>query len=907
MRKCFLLMGLLLSIIVVNAQSNSGLNRDFILFDQAQYVTDSAIMPNGCNLSRLQGTQNALGTYANWSIDHGQTSILADDFATDTAIIVTGLEVYAYQTDSDTTESSFTGFYCQIYDGNPMEGGQPIWGDMNDNILSETGFTRCYRGNDFTNTSRPLMYIRATDLFLVLQPGQYWLVWTLKGSLPSGPWALPRTLLDEVETGDAMQKTSSGWEPLIDGGSNTPYGMAMQIMGYILGPEPHDIMTHVFPEEAGSVEGAGTYYHGDTCTLIATPSEEKYHFYHWIEADTIVSEVDTFSFVVYDDREFTACFFEDSITISAVAEPELAGTIQGTGQYTLDDICTLEAVANEGYQFVEWREEDTLVSYSPELSFIVAEDRSFVAVFEIESFDVTIEASPEGYGSVTGDGTYLYGDVCTVSATAYQYHRFVDWTVDGEQVSTDAVYSFVVTGDLHLVANFEMNTYDITAIAVPEEGGTINGTGTYLYGENALLIASPTGSYSFLNWMEDGIIISTSATLTFPVTGPRSLIANFAQGTAAVTATVNPDESGSVEGAGNFIIGTTCTLKATANSGYDFVNWTENGNIVSEEIEYTFVVPGDRSLVANFTKQTFAITVSQNPQLGGVISGSGSYLYGAQAILKARANDNYEFESWTENGMVISTEPTYTFTVVANRDFVANFVEKIVYFTIDIESDNEEAGMVMGGGEFQAGHRCTLTAIPFEGYSFRNWTEYGNIVSNMAEYSFDVDRSRSLVAHFKRNVYTITAVAASNGTITPSGTIQVEHGGSQAFTITPDASYKVKKVFVDGVDMGSLTEYEFTNVTADHNIHVTFEQGGAVEEASQVVKIYPNPTSDAVTICGEEVKEVNIFDMQGRLVDRWMMTDVEMRLDLSQYESGIYFLKMQMIDGKVLQQRIVKY
>ena len=906
MNRCLLLMGLLMSLIFVNAQNSSMLDRDVVLYDQAQYVTDSSVMPEGCHLSRLQGTQNALGTYANWNIDHGQTSLLADDFIIDEPVVVTGFEVYAYQTDSDTT-SSFTGLYCQIYDGNPMEGGEPIWGSMSENVISETGFTRCYRSNDYTNTTRPLMYIRAAELEVSLEPGQYWLVWTLQGSLSSGPWALPRTLVDEVNTGDALQKTSAGWTPLIDGGSNTSYGMAMQVLGYNVGPQPREISANVFPEEAGFVEGTGIYMDTDTCTLIATPSEEKYHFYHWLEADTIASEVDTFSFVVDHDRMFTACFYQDSIMIDATVEPEFGGTIaSGIGNYVYGDECTLVAVALEGYHFVEWHEADTLVSDTPEFTFVVTEPRSFVAVFERETYLITLEAEPADYGTVMGGGSFLYGDVCTITASPFQYRRFVCWTVDADTISYSPVYTFEVAGPSHIVGHFEMNTYEITAIAVPEEGGTINGTGTYLYGENAVLMAASTGAYSFLNWMEDGIIISTSSTITFPVTGPRSLIANFAQGTAAVTATVNPDESGSVEGAGNFIIGTTCTLKATANSGYEFVNWTENGNVVSEEVEYSFIVPGDRSLVANFTKQTFNIAVSQNPQVGGIISGAGSYLYGAQAILKARANDDYEFVNWTENGMVISSEPTYSFTVVSNREFVANFIEKIVYYTIDISSDNDEGGMVIGGGEFQAGQRCTLNAIPYEGYTFRNWTEYGNIVSNMTEYSFDVERSRTLVAHFTKKVYTITAVAASNGTITPSGTIQIEHGASQLFTITPDPSYKVKKVVVDGVDWGAVLEYEFTNVTSDHTIHATFEQEGAVAEAGETIQIYPNPTHDAVLISGDNIAEVLVYDIQGRQLERVSMTGTEMHLDLSSYEPGLYVVKMCSNNGASWQQRVVR-
>ena len=61
----------------------------------------------------------------------------------------------------------------------------------------------------------------------------------------------------------------------------------------------------------------------------------------------------------------------------------------------------------------------------------------------------------------------------------------------------------------------------------------------------------------------------------------------------------NPDY-GSVSGAGTYMVNTTATLTATPYSGYTFVSWTENDEIVSTDAEYSFTVTGDRSLVANF-------------------------------------------------------------------------------------------------------------------------------------------------------------------------------------------------------------------------------------------------------------------------------------------------------------------
>ena len=67
-----------------------------------------------------------------------------------------------------------------------------------------------------------------------------------------------------------------------------------------------------------------------------------------------------------------------------------------------------------------------------------------------------------------------------------------------------------------------------------------------------------------------------------------------------VTASVNPAEGGTVEGAGTYGSGATVNLTASASNGYRFVNWIENGEEVSTSAVYTFTSSGNRELTANF-------------------------------------------------------------------------------------------------------------------------------------------------------------------------------------------------------------------------------------------------------------------------------------------------------------------
>ncbi len=213
---------------------------------------------------------------------------------------------------------------------------------------------------------------------------------------------------------------------------------------------------------------------------------------------------------------------------------------------------------------------------------------------------INATTNPAEGGTVNGAGTYNHFETCTLTATANEGYTFLNWTHDGEVVSTNAAYSFTVTGPATYTANFELNSYEITATANPEAGGTITGAGTYDHGASCTLTATAAEGYTFLNWTHDGEVVSTSAAYSFTVTGPASYTANFELNSYEITAMANPEAGGTITGAGMYNHLGTCTLTATANEGYMFVNWTENGVVVSTDASYSFTVTEVASFVANF-------------------------------------------------------------------------------------------------------------------------------------------------------------------------------------------------------------------------------------------------------------------------------------------------------------------
>ena len=199
----------------------------------------------------------------------------------------------------------------------------------------------------------------------------------------------------------------------------------------------------------------------------------------------------------------------------------------GAGTYDHFATCTLTATANEGYTFMNWTKDGTVVSTNATYSFTVLESAEFVANFELNSYPITATANPIESGMVTGSGTYYHFETATLSAIAAEGYRFVNWTKNGAAISANPTLSFTVTEAADYVANFETYSFNITAMANPSVGGTVAGAGAYDYGETVTLTATPNANYGFVNWTENGVEVSTEATYSFTVTGSRSLVANF--------------------------------------------------------------------------------------------------------------------------------------------------------------------------------------------------------------------------------------------------------------------------------------------------------------------------------------------------------------------------------------------
>ena len=145
---------------------------------------------------------------------------------------------------------------------------------------------------------------------------------------------------------------------------------------------------------------------------------------------------------------------------------------------------------------------------------------------------------------------------------------------------------------------------------------------------------------------------ATSGTVTYSITTPTWLTASRKSGTATTSPTTI-----------TLAINSSVADKLLPNSYVGSVNFTDTTN---QEII-------SRLATLTVNPKQFEITVRASPASDGMVSGGGTFVAGTSQTVTATPNSGYTFVHWTENGRVVSTSESYTFTLDSNVTLIADF------------------------------------------------------------------------------------------------------------------------------------------------------------------------------------------------------------------------------------------
>ena len=562
-------------------------------------------------------------------------------------------------------------------------------------------------------------------------------------------------------------------------------------------------------------------------------TEAAYDTYTWNDVvytesgDYTYSHIDANGCTQVDTLHLTINHY-DSITVILTVNDANMGTtnpVAGTYSFYPGNTVTATATANEGYEFVGWvasmgiysdtvsREATVTYELSTLMQGMTINVQAVFQAAQVQPTTYTVTVSYDtNMGTVTGIPTEAVaeGTEVTLTATALEGYHFVNWTdAAGNVLNATNPYTFAVTADVALVANFEANAvlpnyYTVNISVNPAEAGIVNGmpdSNAVVAGTELHLTAVPANNgYVFVNWTVNNTTVE-GATLDTVVNADMTIVANFEatvpQTYYTVNISVNPAEAGIVTG----MPGTTSVEAGTelhltaipANNGYVFVNWTVNNTTV-EGATLDTVVNADMTIVANFENSIvpptyYTVTVNYDATMGTVegIPTTQTVAEGTQLTLTATALEGYEFVNWTVNGQTVEGA-TYTTTVNADLTIIANFQAVVVpptYYTVTVNYD-ETMGTVEGipTEAVEAGSDVTLTATAKTNYRFVGWLIGEDTVSYEATYTIEDIQSDVTISAVFVSTIGINDVDMSNVSIySANSTIYVKGAEGQTIHI----------------------------------------------------------------------------------------------------------------------------
>lgn len=381
--------------------------------------------------------------------------------------------------------------------------------------------------------------------------------------------------------------------------------------------------------------------------------------------------------------------------------------------------------------------------------------------------------------------------------------------------------------------NVVLEKFAITATA--GKGGTITTEdltdGKVTEGESATFTITPNSGYEIADVKVDGQSVGKKTSYTFEnVTAAHTIEATFAftNYTAA-----NPFEFPATKGTTKTLEAEHATELINSNDsdsdpswplGLGTGDWASNGKFLNgmaykDYAKYAYVatVPG-----------TYTVT-------GTYRAGAANKLAFSEENRKITATQ-VDCPSTSENSSL--TVKTFTLTLEVTEAGAGTLIltapdtnkaPQLDKFDIVLTKTADEADLT----ELQTAitnAEAILNAADKDKYSAAALVELQELVNagkqlTTASSQADVDAKKAEITAKTADIqtqFTITATAGEGGKIAPTGATKVYKGTSKAFTITPNAGYHVDSLTVDGTAVNVVTEYTFSDVTANHKIAVTF-------------------------------------------------------------------------------------
>ncbi|MBI3239807.1 MAG: T9SS type A sorting domain-containing protein [Flavobacteriia bacterium] len=356
--------------------------------------------------------------------------------------------------------------------------------------------------------------------------------------------------------------------------------------------------------------------------------------------------------------------------------------------------------------------------------------------------------------------------------------------------------------------------------------------------------ASACGSYT---WADNATTYTTSGSYVTTLVGAN---ANGCDSTITLNLTINQP--------------TSSTVTAAACGSY---TWAENSTTYTTSGSYPVVLAGANANGCDSTV-TLILTINQPTSSTFTAAACGSY-------------------TWAENSTTYTTSGSYP-VVLAGAN--ANGCDSTVTLILTINQPTSS----------------TVTATACESYT---WAENGTTYTASGSYPV-------LLAGANANGCdsTVTLVLTITGLPTATAT----DNGDATITASAGTSYQWINCATNTAIAGATSQTYTATANGDYAVVVTNAGGcsdtsscvtidyiGLTEITDASIQVFPNPTNGDVTITMTATEAtVEVVDAQGKLLQAVTVVNGE-KVNLSSYETGVYFLRIRTVNGSTLE-RVVK-
>lgn len=584
-----------------------------------------------------------------------------------------------------------------------------------------------------------------------------------KGTTPTYDGATPTRAIDDI-----YQYTWSGWDPVVvPVTANQTYTATYS---YERLAETYTINFDLNGGTSASYSGSKTVEAFSKDIFFFDCVKEGWNFRGWFYNGTKIFDEkgNQLSNPTMAKTMTFVAMYAQTAKMTIVSNLVGAGNITGEGEYPYNTNVDVSAYAKQGYIFIGWYYQNTLLSNTNDYKYMMwSEDVTLEARFKLDSFLMNVHTNNENYGLVllksTLNNNYLpeyqeyrdYTTQVTIAAYSKTDVRFLGWyDTENKLVETNAVYSFAMPNyDYTLEAKWNCFT-----ISYNLNGGTNNpyNPTSYTIESTSLTLREPTRTgYDFLGWQYKGDYVTKINPSWLENIG---LNAVWRKHTYSISYELNGGTNDSSNPTSYTIDSSTITLKDASKFGYTFNGWYDTAGFSNRITAINIGSYGDLILYAKWTPVSYSITYNLN---GGTNNPSNpSYYTIEDNITFARpSKPGYDFNGWYDESynVVTSIVSGTTGALTLTAHWFAS------YYSVTLDPNGGSVSETLINVRY--GFLYSLPTPTRLNYTFDGWYDGSTKISNTGAWKFASDKT--FVAHWTIIKYSINYIL-NGGTNDPS-------------------------------------------------------------------------------------------------------------------------------------------